>query len=330
MSETVVLVDPAHRAHDGSLGIHYPEVPARVDCIVEAVREAGFAVEEAHSDPGERVWGLHSKKMFDYIRQVCAAIPEGRATYPEVYPGRMARDPSGHPRSESFCFDLSTPLATKTPVAALASAGLALEAARRILSGTRSVYAICRPPGHHAGTDFFGGFCYLNNAALAADELSRSGKVAILDIDYHHGNGTQQVFYARGDVLYVSIHADPSYAYPGFSGFQDELGSGDGLGANFNIPLPDGVGDGEFLQALPAALNRIERFLPRHLVVSLGLDGAEGDPVGSWALSREAYERAGATVAQLNLPTLIVQEGGYSLDRLGDDVVAYLSGHGWA
>lgn len=322
-----VLVDRSHGTHDGPFGTQYPEIPARVASILAALDRAGFAPEEAHLEPREEVKRLHAPEMLEYLETACAQIQPGGAIYPPVIPGsRAGRDASGHPHSQTYCFDLSTPLAPGTPTAAMAAAGLALEGARRVESGSKTVYALCRPPGHHTGRNFFGGFCYLNNAALAANALARGGQVAILDLDYHHGNGTQEIFYRRADVLYVSVHADPRYAYPGFSGFADEMGEGEGRGANFNFPLPDGTDDKTHLAILPKALECVSAFGPKYLVVSLGLDTAAGDPVGTWELSRGAFERMGAGVAELGLPTLIVQEGGYGLDRLGDDVVAFLGG----
>ena len=209
-------------------------------------------------------------------------------------------------------------------MAAVAAAGLALNGAARLQSGERMVYTLCRPPGHHAGIDFFGGFCFFNNAALAADALAHKATVAILDLDYHHGNGTQQIFYERNDVLYVSTHADPAVAYPHISGFASEIGAGPGEGCNINFPLPLSCDDDMFAKFLPRAIDEIAQFAPTFLVVSLGVDGAIGDPVGTWSLTRKSYAKSGELVAALNLPTLVVQEGGYNLTRLGDDVVAFL------
>ncbi len=323
------LVDDAHKAHDGHFDLGYPEIPARVDAILASLEYAGIEVEEFHSEPRESIVALHSNPMLDYIDEFSSTIEAGRAAYPPVLPGAI-RDGTGHPHSQTYCFDLSTPLTSGTPEAAVAAAGLALEGAARIESGLKLVYALCRPPGHHAGIDFFGGFCFLNNAALAADTLSKQGAVAILDLDYHHGNGTQQIFYERSDVLYVSTHADPTVAYPQISGFANEVGAGAGEGHNFNFPLPLNTDDGTFLEVLPRAVDKVSKFSPAFLVVSLGLDGAMADPVGTWSLSRESFEKSGEFVAELNLPTLVIQEGGYNLGRLGDDVVAFLAATGAA
>ena len=327
-SNFVVLADDAHRAHDGRFGAGYPEIPARADAIRHSLQTHGLQIEETHSEPREAIIELHAEPMLQYLADLCSSIEPGGAIYPPVAPGAIL-DGSGHPHARTFCFDLSTPLTHRTPEAALAAAGLALEGAERILSGSRFVYALCRPPGHHAGIDFFGGFCYLNNAALAADALAARGSVAILDLDYHHGNGTQQIFFERADVLYVSIHADPTFAYPQISGYADEVGRNEGKGFNSNFPMPQDTGDPAFLDVLPKAVDRVSNFEPDRLVLSLGCDGAAGDPLGTWSLSQETYARAGAAVADLNTPTLIVQEGGYNLTRLGDDVFAFLSGMGF-
>ncbi len=289
-----------------------------------SLERTGFEVEEFHSEPREAIVNLHSDAMLNYIDQFCSTIKASQAAYPPVLPG-MIRDGTGHPHSQTYCFDLSTPLTPRTPEAAMAAAGLALEGAARIEAGKKFVYALCRPPGHHAGTDFFGGFCFFNNAALAADALSKHGAVAILDLDYHHGNGTQQIFYERRDVLYVSTHADPTMAYPQISGFANETGAGAGEGYNFNFPLPLNTDDRTFLEALPRAVERVWDFDPDYLVISLGLDGAMGDPVGTWSLSKESFEKSGEKAAETDVPTLVIQEGGYNLRRLGDDLVAFLN-----
>jgi acetoin utilization deacetylase AcuC-like enzyme len=172
----------------------------------------------------------------------------------------------------------------------------------------------------------YGGFCYFNNAAIAANALSADGKVATLDIDFHHGNGTQEIFYARSDVLTVSIHGDPSYAYPYFAGFADERGEGAGEGYNHNFPLGENIGDDEYLRTLEQALELIEHFAPRYLVLSVGLDIAKGDPTGAWAMTPEGFERIGGAIAGLGMPTLAVQEGGYDTRVLGRNARFFLSG----
>jgi acetoin utilization deacetylase AcuC-like enzyme len=195
-----------------------------------------------------------------------------------------------------------------------------------VLGGHRLGYALVRPPGHHAERRAFGGFCYFNSAAVAAHYLSRHGTVAVLDVDYHHGNGTQVIFYERADVLTVSLHGHPRFAYPYFSGFHDEIGEGAGRGFNLNLPLPEELGGEPYREALWRALRRIERFEPRFLVVALGLDSAKGDPTGSWSLLARDFEANGRMIGSLRLPTLVVQEGGYRIRSLGGNARSFFSG----
>jgi len=202
----------------------------------------------------------------------------------------------------------------------------ALTAAREILSGRRIAYALIRPPGHHAERRVFGGFCYFNNNAIAAQHLSAYGKVAILDVDYHHGNGQQDIFYRRSDVLTVSIHGHPSFAYPYFSGFEDERGEGEGEGFNMNIPLPEGVGGMQYRKALGKAIQRIAVFEPQFLVVALGLDTAKGDPTGSWGLETKDFEENGRLIGGMGLPIVVIQEGGYRIGTLGKNARSFFKG----
>jgi acetoin utilization deacetylase AcuC-like enzyme len=208
--------------------------------------------------------------------------------------------------------------------AALNSANCALSGAKAIAEGERSAFALCRPPGHHAGKSFCGGYCYLNNAAIAAQWLSARGKLAILDIDYHAGNGTQDIFYERGDVLTISIHADPDSAYPSFCGYADEIGTGQGSGLHRNFPLPAGINDDRYLSVLEQALAIIRSFAPAFLVLSAGMDLYEGDPLGEFKVTREGIRRIGKRIAGLSLPTLIVLEGGYNNEALGENIASLL------
>ena len=187
-------------------------------------------------------------------------------------------------------------------------------------------YALCRPPGHHAERRVFGGFCYFNNAAIAAQFLCHHGRVAMLDIDFHHGNGAQNIFYKRNDVLTISIHGHPNIAYPYFSGFTDETGQDAGKGFNFNFPLPENAGQELYLNTLAKAIKQIESFSPIFLVVCLGFDDMKGDPTGSFGLRSENYKEIAKKLAQLNLPTLIVQEGGYNLRNLKTGAKAFFTG----
>jgi len=196
-----------------------------------------------------------------------------------------------------------------------------------LVQGERAVFALTRPPGHHAGADLFGGYCYLNNVAIAAQWLADQGmRPAILDVDYHHGNGTQAIFYRRSDVLFVSVHADPSFAYPHFLGFADERGEGAGDGLNLNLPLPRKTEWPAYAEALASALARIRDFAPDVLLVSLGLDTFEADPISRFKLRTEDYLRLGEALAALRLPTLFVFEGGYNLEHLAENTCNVLEG----
>jgi acetoin utilization deacetylase AcuC-like enzyme len=208
----------------------------------------------------------------------------------------------------------------------VAAADAALTAADLVAGGAPAAYALCRPPGHHAGPGYYGGFCLLNNAAIAARSLARLGRVAIVDVDFHHGNGTQDIFWEDPEVLYVSLHGDPAAHYPHFLGAADELGGGPGRGTTRNLPLPDGTGDDAYLDALAGAMELVAGFEPATLVVSAGFDTFAGDPIGAFAVTTEGFARIGAALAGAGRPTVVVQEGGYALDALGANAVALLGG----
>jgi acetoin utilization deacetylase AcuC-like enzyme len=212
--------------------------------------------------------------------------------------------------------------------AARGAVDVALTAVDLVLAGAPAAYGLCRPPGHHAPRAAYGGYCYFNNAAIAAHHIATSTgtKVTVLDVDYHHGNGTQQIFYARDDVQYVSLHGDPNRAYPYFAGYADECGAGRGLGANRNFPLPAGTDDDLFESTLAAALEAVAGFDPAVLVVSLGVDTYRDDPIADFALSTPGFGRCGALVAGLRRPTVVLQEGGYDVGTIGENVRTWLAG----
>jgi len=250
-----------------------------------------------------------------------------------AYPGPMEplSEPRGaHLRLGAYCFDTATPIVAGTAAAARAAVDVALSAARVVVEGEPLAYGLCRPPGHHAARRMLGGYCFFNNAAITAEWLRRDGgfaRVAILDVDYHHGNGTQQLVWDRGDVLYLSLHADPARAYPYFSGFADERGAGDGEGATANYPLPAGTTLDGYATALREALNLVEDFAPdAPLVVSLGFDTFERDPIGDLGLRTTDYAEVGSMIGQLGLPVVALQEGGYAVDAIGANAVAFLGG----
>jgi acetoin utilization deacetylase AcuC-like enzyme len=223
--------------------------------------------------------------------------------------------------------DLACPIGAGTWQAVCASADTAVTAADMVAAGDRAVYALCRPPGHHAHATRAGGFCYLNNTAIAAERLrAHTPRVAILDVDVHHGNGTQAIFYRRDDVLTVSVHADPADYYPFFWGHAHEKGEGDGKGYNLNLPLPVGSGDDLWLDAVTVAVATVAAFEPAALVVALGLDAYEGDPLAGGSVTTPGFGRLAGVIAGLDVPTVIVQEGGYLCDGLGGNLASFLDG----
>jgi acetoin utilization deacetylase AcuC-like enzyme len=229
-----------------------------------------------------------------------------------------------------WCFETTTPLTHGTYDAARSSVDVALTAADLVLSGERVAYGLCRPPGHHASRSLYGGYCFFNNAAIVAHHLAAAtgSKVAVLDVDYHHGNGTQQILYERADVQFVSLHGDPTRAYPYLTGHRDETGAGEGAGSTSNYPLPEGTDDDGYLATLTAACGEIAAFGAEMVVVSLGMDTYFDDPISDLALTPDGFERCGALVRELDLPTVVLQEGGYATDELGENVRRWLTGVG--
>jgi acetoin utilization deacetylase AcuC-like enzyme/GNAT superfamily N-acetyltransferase len=323
-----VLVTPQHQLHHvRERG--YVERPVRVERILQQVRSlAGVEIVDVAEHGEEAITAVHDPDFVRYLRDVSRKLVEGQAVYPYVFPIRhRARKPvDDEVQSGYYCIDTFTPLTHNAYIAARAAVNCALTGAELVRKGEQIAYAVCRPPGHHAESAVYGGFCYFNNASIAANLLSAEGKVAVLDIDFHHGNGTQEIFYDRSDVLTISIHGDPSYAYPYFAGFADERGEGAGEGFNHNYPLGENITDDEYLSTLEQALERVESFAPRYLVLSVGLDIAKGDPTGAWAITTEGFERIGGAIAGLGLPMLVVQEGGYDTRVIGRNARSFLSG----
>ena len=323
-----VFVSPKHQLHHvRERG--YVERPVRVEKIVNAIATLpGVDIQQVKTHGEEPIVAVHAADFVSYLRQVSSKMKEGQAVYPYVFPIRLRdRQPVDEEvRAGYYCIDTFTPLTRNAYIAARAAVDCALSGADALQSGEQLVYSICRPPGHHAESRVYGGFCYFNNAAIAAHQLSSEGRVAILDVDFHHGNGTQEIFYTRSDVLTLSIHGDPSYAYPYFAGFSDETGADAGMGFNRNFPLPENIGDDAYLPVLEEALKLIEAFDPRYLVLSMGLDIAKGDPTGAWTVSPDGFERIGEALSGLGLPTLVVQEGGYDTRVLGRNARSFIMG----
>lgn len=338
-----IIYTPRHRQHvtegltvDGNPWV-LEEVPARAEAIHAALLDANLGPVSTPEDHGlEPLLAVHTADFVAYLQTAynrgVAETGKEAPLMPWTFAPRRVESP---PRSilaqrGYYAFSTDVPIGAGTWEAAYWSAQCALTAANRVRTGSRAAYALCRPPGHHAHADLYGGFCYLNNAASAARALQTSSgeRVAVLDIDFHHGNGTQDIFYTDPAVSYVSLHGDPAHFFPFYWGYAEERGAGAGEETNLNLPLPAGVGDVAYLRALDAALSFIRDFAPRYLVISAGFDTAACDPVGGFALSAAGFREIGMQIAALGLPTVIVQEGGYNLARLGQDAVAFLSA--WA
>ncbi|MCA1809679.1 MAG: histone deacetylase family protein [Lentisphaerae bacterium] len=307
----------------------YVETPARIDAILSKIMPTGAFVQipPAHFGDGH-IAAVHARDYLTYFKKVSSQIPEDTPLYPYVFPLRnRARPPVDLAvRAGYYCMDTFTPISRQSYAAARFAVDCTLTATQEIVSGRRIAYALVRPPGHHAESGYFGGFCYFNNAAIAAQYLSAFGRVAMLDVDYHHGNGQQAIFYRRNDVLTVSIHGHPRFAYPYFSGYADEQGEGAGLGFNLNLPLPEQIDAGAYLKTLDEALRRLRDFEPTYIVVCLGLDTAKGDPTGTWSLAARDFAKMGKAIGALAQCTLVVQEGGYRTRSLGENCKEFLLG----
>lgn len=329
-----VLLQPEGGSH-----AYYSEVAERGLILRRAMESASVGPILAPRDFGMApLQSVHSHELLTLLQaaydrmvdEVHGGAHHPRVVLPETFAVRLRRDHS--PRSiwahlGFHCYDTSSPIFVDTWQAVYWSAQTALSAAASVADGQPVAYALCRPPGHHASSDMFGGFCYVNNLAIAAQWLVERGqRVAILDIDYHHGNGTQEIFYQRDDVLTVSLHADPHVEYPFFWGHEEERGAGVGLGFNVNLALPKGTDTIAYLTVLDGALYRIHQFAPDTLLVSLGLDTYKDDPVGGFALETESYTAIGRRLAGLGMPMVVVQEGGYYLPALADNLVAFFGG----
>jgi acetoin utilization deacetylase AcuC-like enzyme/GNAT superfamily N-acetyltransferase len=306
----------------------YVEAPVRIKSILSRLDPSGLFIHvKPRRHSRDHINAVHDPDFVKYLEKVSRVVGE-KLLYPYVFPVRnAARKPKELPvRAGYYCIDTFTPITQNAFLAARAAVDCGLTGAEYLLDGCKLAYALVRPPGHHAEAGFFGGFCYFNTNAISANLLARHGRVAILDIDYHHGNGQQQIFYARNDVLTVSLHGHPSFAYPYFSGFAEEKGEGDGTGFNKNYPLPEVLEPKTYLAVLDQALRKIRTFNPMFLVLAIGFDTARGDPTGTWNLTADHFESIGRAVAGLNLPTLCVQEGGYKTRTLGKNALALFTG----
>ncbi|MBU4134032.1 histone deacetylase family protein, partial [bacterium] len=307
----------------------YIESPVRITSILKEIEKLNaFQIMPSREYPDKHITDVHNPKYFNYFKKICEKFPEGKSIYPYVFPVRNSTRP---PRDYSvlagyYCIDTFTPLNKNAFLAARAGVNCTITGAELLLEGYHCAYALVRPPGHHAERDVFGGFCYFNNSSIAADFLSKYGKVAIMDIDYHHGNGHQSIFYKRKDVLTVSIHGNPAFAYPYFTGFADEIGEGPGEGYILNFPLKEFLNGEEYLVILKKAIKRIAAFAPDYLIISLGFDIAKGDPTGTWTLKYSDFKNNGSEIGKLPFPILFVQEGGYKNRTLGVNARCFFEG----
>ena len=331
-SETHRKHDPPFELFDGGLRVPYLENPDRMDRILNALRKTDWAEIHQPSDFGlDSILAVHDAEYIDFLASCWTEWLDSKPKDSSVFlPATFAlRHQPQKPKSllgrgGYYIMDLSACIVEGTYTAALVSANCALSAASSVVNGQSSAFALCRPPGHHAGKDYAGGYCFINNAAVAAHSLSVNGKVALLDIDYHCGNGTQDIFYERDDVLTISIHADPDFEYPSYFGFANERGKGNGFGFHHNFPLPKGTDDDSYLAALDQALELIQNFAPKFLVVSAGMDIYADDPLGTIKVTTEGIGEIGRRIASLNLPSVIVMEGGYNNEALGRNITSFL------
>ena len=335
----------AHRAHSPGVWLFKggiakaEEVPQRADVLLQATSAAGHElIEVKPGDPQtdlSAVRAVHDGEYLRFLQHAWSLWSQLPGTAAEMIPNvNLGRHIQHAPQSVVaqagyYQADGACPIGEGTWQGAAASAQVAISAADALMSGRhRQIYALCRPPGHHAYADMAGGFCFLNNTAIAAQMCIDAGvgKVAIVDVDVHHGNGTQGIFYERADVLTASLHGDPAQFYPHFVGYEAETGSGAGLGNNLNIPMPQGTTDDRYVSRLEAVLEDVARFAPQTLVIALGLDASGHDPLAFFDISTAGFERIGATLGAMNLPTLLVQEGGYLSEHLGANLQAALRG----
>ncbi|MET0910306.1 MAG: histone deacetylase family protein [Ilumatobacteraceae bacterium] len=347
LPRTLVVASDAHRKHAPlaeieSSGLQSPwEHPGRADAIHDTLAaDRRFRIVPADEWGLEPITAVHDPGLVQFLqrawRDYQVGHPGTHDVVPDVFPALGLLDGIGPLRDDlpvsvelgRWCFETTTPLTAGTFDAARGAVDIALSATRRVLDGAGNAYGLCRPPGHHAPAAMYGGYCFFNNAAVAAHHIAATTgtKVTVLDVDYHHGNGTQQIFYGRDDVQYVSLHGDPVRAYPYITGFADEAGVGRGSGSTLNIPLAAHTDDDAYIAALAVACESIDAFDPGVLIVSLGLDTYHADPISDLAVTADGFERQGTSIAQLGRPTVVLQEGGYDVATLGDNARRFLLG----
>jgi acetoin utilization deacetylase AcuC-like enzyme len=343
-----VVYSPLHLGHDvvseTYMGQQIPanDVVERAERIRTALEaDGGFEIVGPTEHGEEPIAAVHDPGLLRFLAEAWPQMRAQGIDHPALMPESLnvrglteGMTPRGEPqhaisgRAGYWAFDTSSPIVAGTYLAARAAVDVALTATDLVLSGATAAYGLCRPPGHHAARSMYGGYCFLNNAALAAQAIvaATGERVAILDVDYHHGNGTQQIFWRRADVLYVSLHADPDRAYPFYLGRADEIGEGPGAGTNLNLPLPAGTTNERYLDALDRGLDAIAATPGSVIVVSLGFDTYAHDPIADFAITTDAYHEMGRRVAALGRRLVILQEGGYHRPSLGENARAWLRG----
>jgi acetoin utilization deacetylase AcuC-like enzyme/GNAT superfamily N-acetyltransferase len=323
-----LVASPVHEVHHIQERGYF-ERPVRVSAIQEALDDTGlFSPVPTRKHGKNPILAVHDADFVHYLQTVCSKLKAGRPMYPDTFP---VRRPERRPKellvqAGYYCIDTGTPFYRQAYIAARAAADTALTAAGEILAGKTLAYAVCRPPGHHAGRRFHGGFCYFNNAAIAAQHLSKQAKVLVLDLDFHHGNGTQDIFYERSDVMTISIHGHPDFSYPYFSGYEYETGADDGLGFNRNFPLPPQSEEPAYRRAFERSIEIADQFKPDVLIVGLGYDIVRGDPTGSFLLPPGIFRMMGRRIMELNVPVLVVQEGGYNIRNIKRSCAMFFNG----
>lgn len=322
------LHNPLYEINNGEK-VPHPENAKRVDVILDALTLEGFRVEEVSSRvPLSLLTQIHSREFLQFVKFASSTLKKDEHLYPDVFLRERVQNLKNIlAQMGRYSFDTYTPITNGTYPAAIAAASVAFRGAREVANGEKNVYVLTHPIGHHSLPDKMGGYSYFNNAAIAAQFLSGFGSVAILDLDLHHGNGTQEIFYERSDVLFVSIHADPNFKFPYYYGFKEERGENQGLGFNINYPLPLRTENEVYQKTLVKALREIRKFGPKFLVISLGFDTYKDDPIGAFKLTTDYYGIMAKTISELGLKTLIVQEGGYDLSALGKNIASFLKAY---
>ena len=311
--------------------VPYPEKYSRKQIIKKALIDKGY--EKIMQEPKEysvdHIKALHTKELVEHIKQCEQQLEENEEVYPHIFPYREFGNYKNINlfKAGYHCFDVGTYLCKHTFIAAKAAVDCALNGAELILKGKEDrIFALCRPPGHHASRNFYGGYCIFNNAAIAAFYLSKVGRVAVLDLDFHHGNGTQSIFYQQPQVVYISIHGDPRNHYPYFCGFANETGEDIGKGYNINIPLPAGTDDNKYRKHLHDTLKHLKSLNVKYLVLSMGFDIFKEDKMGDFEITSEFFHEIGATLNKLNMPVLACLEGGYKIEHLGQNAGNFVDG----